>query len=463
MVTASETPSADNDRRPRQSRGRFWLAMGCCLTLFLLAFFCLSPRGLIVPIYVVSGSMAPALYGPSYKIRCESCRWSYRVGIESLPADGRVVCTNCGWQQTRTDKEKALPGSRVMVQRAASRSIGRWQVVAFRSPDDSRMIVKRLVGLPGEEINIQAGDLLANGIRIHKNLSEMQRVAILVHDDRFRPSNRAAQMTRWLPEATDSGWSAADNGYGWTAPRSEDDTNTAMVDWLSYQHAEGLPPPFRRGTPGPITDNYVYNQALSRRLNRVRDYFVSLRIEPQPSDQRRPDASNRQHNLRIHLKLPSEQASLTWNVAASTLIYSIFGSHDYVATFDAMEPPYQCVFGTWDRQLVLAINGAERLRRHLPGSIAANGQTDEAAGPAEWIAIGAGGTGSLALKDIQVWRDVYYLSPPRDALARGESWQLQPDEYLMLGDNSPLSYDARYGHKVGCVPRRHLVGTVSKW
>ena len=252
MVTGSESPTtatADDGPPLRLFRRHRWLAVACCVSLVVWAVFYWLPLGLIRPIYVVSGSMAPALCGPGYEIRCQSCGWSYRVGIESLPADGDVVCTNCGWQQACNKREMALPGHRVIIQRIPGKSIERWQIVAFRSPEDSRDIVKRVVGLPGEEIEIDAGDLLANDTRLRKTLNQMQQVAILVHDDRFRPSDPAVKMTRWLPAATVSGWSAADHGYGWTATQNDVEISTASIDWLSYHHADGLPPPFLRATP----------------------------------------------------------------------------------------------------------------------------------------------------------------------------------------------------------------------
>lgn len=49
----------------------------------------------------------------------------------------------------------------------------------------------------------------------------------------------------------------------------------------------------------------------------------------------------------------------------------------------------------------------------------------------------------------------------------GSPITLGPDEYFILGDNSPVSYDARFwpnafaGHQLGAVPRDRIVGSAT--
>ena len=56
------------------------------------------------------------------------------------------------------------------------------------------------------------------------------------------------------------------------------------------------------------------------------------------------------------------------------------------------------------------------------------------------LAIGANGS-ELAIQRLQVYRDVYYTPPTHSipAVVR----KLGPDEYFILGDNSPISVDSR--------------------
>ena len=64
------------------------------------------------------------------------------------------------------------------------------------------------------------------------------------------------------------------------------------------------------------------------------------------------------------------------------------------------------------------------------------------------------------IDQLRVWRDVYYPHP--DLVAR--DWSLTKplgkDEYLLLGDNSPISVDGRYGAAEGRVLRAAILGRV---
>ena len=59
---------------------------------------------------------------------------------------------------------------------------------------------------------------------------------------------------------------------------------------------------------------------------------------------------------------------------------------------------------------------------------------------------------------LQVYRNVYY-TPPTHAVKTLER-QLGPDEYFILGDNSPISVDSRSWRGGETVPRRLFVGRV---
>jgi signal peptidase I len=58
------------------------------------------------------------------------------------------------------------------------------------------------------------------------------------------------------------------------------------------------------------------------------------------------------------------------------------------------------------------------------------------------LAIGVQGLGA-ALDRLRVYRDIYYNVPPGTAREKAESVQVRPDEYFVLGDNSPISEDSR--------------------
>jgi type IV secretory pathway protease TraF len=49
----------------------------------------------------------------------------------------------------------------------------------------------------------------------------------------------------------------------------------------------------------------------------------------------------------------------------------------------------------------------------------------------------------LVVRNLQIWRDVYYLHPFGTAAAWEQSKALGRHEMFVLGDNSPLSNDSR--------------------
>jgi signal peptidase I len=104
------------------------LVVGFLLAAILVDAFLVS--GLLFPVRVTSESMAPALLGPE------------RVaGVDR-------------------------PGQRVLVDRAtlAIRPLQRWEVVVFDCPAAPRdWCVKRVVGLPGERVEVRHGEIWIDG------------------------------------------------------------------------------------------------------------------------------------------------------------------------------------------------------------------------------------------------------------------------------------------------------------
>ncbi len=66
----------------------------------------------------------------------------------------------------------------------------------------------------------------------------------------------------------------------------------------------------------------------------------------------------------------------------------------------------------------------------------------------------------VELTELKLLRDIYYTHP-RGIYSRwalDQPYQLADDEYLMLGDNSPLSEDSRFWPGGPAIPASLLVG-----
>lgn len=120
------------------------------------------------PHRVQGGSMVPWLIGGHHRVRCDGCGREFCVlpmPGGGLPAAG--VCPYCGRHVTISPANAAWGhGDLVWILRSPYlyRQPRRWEAVGLRDPAAaSRILVKRIVGLPGETVTIREGDLFVDG------------------------------------------------------------------------------------------------------------------------------------------------------------------------------------------------------------------------------------------------------------------------------------------------------------
>jgi signal peptidase I len=66
--------------------------------------------------------------------------------------------------------------------------------------------------------------------------------------------------------------------------------------------------------------------------------------------------------------------------------------------------------------------------------------------------------GKAVASNVRLWRDVHYTQAGTNAV-KGAVVRLGPDQYFVLGDNSPASEDSRFWPDGGRVPGAALIGT----
>jgi len=118
--------------------------------------------GLLSPLRVTSGSMAPALNGPHRHLQCKRCQSEFDIDALDDPPGDVTRCPVCNEPVRMTDAP-VVPGDRLFVNRAGLlfHRPQRWDVVVFRRAGE--LTVKRIVGLPGETLTIRNGDFYVNG------------------------------------------------------------------------------------------------------------------------------------------------------------------------------------------------------------------------------------------------------------------------------------------------------------
>ncbi len=341
--------------------------------------------------------------------QCTACNHSFACNQESLPAPGHdAVCPHCGAANDPA-QGRDLPGQRIWVDRTAFawRSPQRWETVVFRLPDDPRVLgVKRVVGLPGEVVDLAAGDVLVNGRVAAKQPPVERSMAVELADATDAPR-------RWH----------ADDPSAWTWRQAcfvHDPRTSGSIDWLEYRHFEPL---VRAAAAGAILDGSAYDQSESRRLNQVADFALRCRLRMSDPGVVYLRARSRGEVFLVTLDTAAREASLSHN--GRRVIRRPW-------TVDARQEFAPIEFALADHRVRLALDGTTLWQYDFEPR-----QTDRpAAAP---LAIGAGAT-RVEVADLRVFRDVYYTE------SAGGQYRLGPEEYFVLGDNSaPLGGQPQLG------------------
>ncbi len=412
--------------------------------------------GLVVPIRVVSGSMGEILPGPHWQLVCRQCGFGFRCGTDSPTAD-YAACPNCGCYENELKPAEIKPGRRVLIDRVSLqvRSPRRWEVVVVRlGQDPPRLAVKRVVGLPGEHVRIHRGDIYIDQRIVRKSLSEHRRMLLPVHDGRYRPPNECLLPARWRPDVRPSDWQVKPGRFLFAptvALNHQESTSVGTgpngprrVEWLVYHHWSGLPPPTERTLDTPVRDNDAYNSGLSRRLLDVTDLALTARVRLWGTGQLAVLAHDGRQWLEIQWHPKSRRLSLLEGgkpVAEGVAPDGVEGRQILLETM------------LCDGQVQLALDGQQVLAYMYAAHDLPLRPTSRP------LAMGAVGL-RVEISELRVWRDVYYNHPFGDP----DDWSLErplgPDEYLLLGDNSPISIDGRHSAPDGRLPRRAIVGRV---
>jgi signal peptidase I len=400
-------------------------------------------KGLVRTIRIDGPSMAETLRGNHFRVRCGDCGITFRCDADTFPDDRRAVCPNCGFRENDLRDEDIRRGEWVLVDTwpylwSAPR---RGDVVMLVDPLPDRakvsFAVKRIAALPGERPGIRTGDLFVDNDPIRKSWRELRDVAVLVHDNDYS-SHSLPMSRRWLTQGLTSDWQSMPEGFRFSPMRGSDNT-----EWLTYQHWHCSENPLPRTAPARIQDNDGYNQAENRELNEVRDVLIKCRIKTETGEVVL-ELQDPPHVFIVHLRFSKGRFLVQKNgtpVVAESLPQSVASEFTLEAAL--------C-----DGRFLLAYN------RRLIAVFAYDGmpiKADKRQLPdLDWrLRIGASG-GDVQISHLQVWRDIYYLSP-----TRRDHWQaeapLPAEHYFLLGDNSPVSIDSR---QWGGVRREQILGKV---
>lgn len=467
---------------------------------FILA---LLIRGFEAEAFVIpTGSMAPTLMGRHKEVDCPQCGITFTVNGSEEERTGRPVvfgtCDNCR-ARSRVDDLPSFNGDRILVLKfpyelpwlpLADRP-ERWDVVVFHYPEEPEQnYIKRLVGLPGEELMIRGGDVYARPIGTdgpfeirRKPPRHLRAMLSRVYDDRYRPPVLADlnDWRRWAP-LQPGHWSEPADEPGTFVAGSAEGTSPA---WLRYRH---LVPDFDQAA------RLSYGRAPETEpVPSLIDDFAAYNTDQGASEERMPPLLEPHWvgDLDVRFVLDVEEAGGT------LIVELIEGGVPHRATIDLSrgtatlsrdgkplgEPAevgidgpgrHRIEFANVDDRLTLWVDGRLPFGDGLPFEVDHENPPPPTVADLAPVGIGVDGA-KVRVSGLVLNRDIYYtLNPSYSDLAgfgtlrswgdqarvrallrdpsrfaelvdldEPRTFAIRPGRYMMLGDNSPRSLDGR--------------------
>lgn len=388
---------------------------------------------------IVGDSMAPEFLGHHSKTDCSACHLSWPHG-ERTKVSATVWCPNCGTEVHDAATVKRGP-DRVFIDPDAT--VNRFATVAFER--DNRTFVKRVVGLPGETIDFDHGDLVVNGTIYagEDYMAAIPRLPVLTMKKVgtvgvFPPVFVLKGM--FIEEHVHAG------GGVWVFEKNHIAHQSAL-DSLSGQPMDSLifrPGNFFAGGQGfadEVRDHFGFNQSTTRPLFPVDDLSVAASIELEPGRDARLsfDRQFRVGRFRVDLVFRSKTKLLTVRVSGDTDDVTALASTvgERKVAIDGNQ--FHVQIDNFNGLVEVAIDGKSLFQ--LPQR-SISGEENR---PPSWrgpLRISAGRGSALKINDICVQRDLYFFQ----ANAAGPyqlPLTLKEDEFYVVGDNLAVSNDSR--------------------
>jgi len=524
-MSPDKSDKSSFDKQDRKSKDRAaeiantfeWL-----ITAFILAFVF---RAFVMEAFrIPTGSMADTLMGAHFRLGCRQCGYKYEYGFvprdyrlpeDTVPSgdvplpvtrcpncgrypsqllcracghvyDSRVAarknglrndtgpdghtavlpsrCPRCGRSLMTGEEMPVANGDRILVLKCIYQFLDpkRWDVIVFKNPTEPTInYIKRLIGLPGESVQVIDGDIYIDGQISRKPAKIQNELWMPVFDNDYQPVRPG---------------DGSFNGHLWQQPfRNVRDSKWVTTDSES-------PAIFRLDSPADQINSLVYDTSIGNNFRAAYAYDDVDEYESLPycSDLMvRFESRSADSQGRIGVALSKYETNYkAWVEASGEMV--ITKNEDGGQSIDlarkSIDPPaasktVPVKFANVDHRLIFEYGG-EKLTYDLGREEEGAGQISEDIEPRVEIF----GSGKLTLSHVAIFRDIHYTkvkfanSYEHGRATKEEPFVLGQDEFFVLGDNSPNSEDGRWWnragvankglpeYRMGTVPRNYLVG-----
>lgn len=431
-----------------------WLLVAIILALVFRAFA-------VEAFQIPTGSMAETLRGDHWHLRCLRCGLAYDLGADT-GIYNNPECPSCGYLQPKQAMEPLARGDRIFVNKSIYQfsEPRRWDVVIFKNPTNPQeTYIKRLIGLPGERVELIDGDVYINGEIVRKPKHVQQELWMCLFNNDYQPLEAQGRFDTEARNGQEPGngvWQSPfvnAEGSGWDLH-----ADGPTVFRLASDPGERHTIRYRPRSESEFRATYAYN---SRNMNVRQPYCSDLMVR----------FWNRFGGWDGHVGAEIEKHGVRWfgrvdlagqlTVGTMDSLGQVLASRTLaVGSEDLTDNWFE--FGLADRRAVLRY-GDHRLSMDL--------SPPELSSPVRQqrpeVAITGGG--GLTLRHIALYRDMYYLDDGVLRGGEGEPFELAPDQFFVCGDNSPNSSDSRLweasgignngrSYRMGTVPREYMLG-----